>query len=73
MIADTAIKGDMVVCLGAGSITNWAQALPEQLRHILGVDLLEEQDASASSTISAPESQLVQFPSRTSPPEGGAA
>lgn len=73
MIADTAIKGDMVVCLGAGSITNWAQALPEQLRHILGVVLLEEQDASASSTISAPESQLVQFPSRTSPPEGGAA
>ena len=23
--------GDMVVCLGAGSITNWANALPEEL------------------------------------------
>ena len=26
-----ATKGDMVVCLGAGSITKWAYALPEQL------------------------------------------
>jgi UDP-N-acetylmuramate--alanine ligase len=23
--------GDMVVCLGAGSITNWAQTLPGEL------------------------------------------
>ncbi|MDP3488927.1 MAG: hypothetical protein Q8R71_02215, partial [Phenylobacterium sp.] len=23
--------GDLVVCLGAGDITNWAYALPEQL------------------------------------------
>jgi UDP-N-acetylmuramate--alanine ligase len=24
-------SGDYVVCLGAGSITNWAQALPAEL------------------------------------------
>jgi UDP-N-acetylmuramate--alanine ligase len=31
MIHDLAQPGDFVVCLGAGSITNWAQALPAQL------------------------------------------
>ena len=31
-VAKTVAPGDMVVCLGAGSITNWAQALPGQLR-----------------------------------------
>jgi UDP-N-acetylmuramate--alanine ligase len=31
MIADLAEPGDMVVCLGAGSITNWAHALPDEL------------------------------------------
>jgi len=31
MIADIAKPGDYVVCLGAGSITNWAYALPEEL------------------------------------------
>jgi len=31
LIAGIAQPGDMVVCLGAGSITNWAQALPAQL------------------------------------------
>ena len=35
-VSDLARSGDMVVCLGAGSITNWAQALPDQLRHIQG-------------------------------------
>ena len=30
-IADLAQPGDFVVCLGAGSITNWAQALPAEL------------------------------------------
>jgi UDP-N-acetylmuramate--alanine ligase len=30
-IADLAEPGDFVVCLGAGSITNWAQALPAEL------------------------------------------
>ena len=29
-------KGDYVVCLGAGSITNWAYALPEQLKALAG-------------------------------------
>ena len=28
--------GDLVVCLGAGSITAWANALPAQLRALLG-------------------------------------
>jgi UDP-N-acetylmuramate--alanine ligase len=31
MIHDLALSGDMVVCLGAGTITSWAQTLPEQL------------------------------------------
>ncbi|OOL19905.1 UDP-N-acetylmuramate--alanine ligase [Bombella intestini] len=31
VIADIAVPGDYVLCLGAGSITHWAQALPEQL------------------------------------------
>ncbi len=31
MIADIAKPGDYVVRLGAGSITNWAYALPEEL------------------------------------------
>lgn len=36
MIAEKAKAGDMVVCLGAGSITNWAHALPAQLDAIMG-------------------------------------
>jgi UDP-N-acetylmuramate--alanine ligase len=31
LIAQAASPGDLVVCLGAGSITYWANALPEQL------------------------------------------
>ena len=31
LIASTAKPGDVVICLGAGSITHWANALPEQL------------------------------------------
>ena len=31
LIADIAASGDMVVCLGAGSITQWANALPTDL------------------------------------------
>jgi len=30
--------GDMVVCLGAGSITNWANALPAELARLDGRD-----------------------------------
>jgi len=32
LIAELARPGDYVVCLGAGSITNWANALPGQLQ-----------------------------------------
>ena len=32
VIGNTVAPGDMVVCLGAGSITSWAQALPGQLQ-----------------------------------------
>lgn len=35
MIADKVKPGDMVVCVGAGSITNWAHALPGQLEPLL--------------------------------------
>lgn len=31
LVADLAEPGDLVVCLGAGDITKWAYALPEQL------------------------------------------
>jgi UDP-N-acetylmuramate--alanine ligase len=30
-VLDLAKPGDMVVCLGAGSITQWAYALPAEL------------------------------------------
>lgn len=33
--------GDMVVCLGAGNITYWANALPEELAHLRGVAVEE--------------------------------
>ncbi len=33
-VASVGEKGDMVVCLGAGSITKWAYALPEQLQKL---------------------------------------
>jgi UDP-N-acetylmuramate--alanine ligase len=33
-IAELAQPGDLVVCLGAGSITQWANALPERLREL---------------------------------------
>jgi len=36
MVAELAAPGDMVVCLGAGSITNWAHALPEDLSKLMG-------------------------------------
>ena len=35
MINAMARAGDYVVCLGAGSITNWAQALPNQLQALI--------------------------------------
>jgi len=36
LIAAEAAAGDMVVCLGAGSISGWANALPEQLDALVG-------------------------------------
>jgi UDP-N-acetylmuramate--alanine ligase len=36
MIAELAAPGDLVVCLGAGSITTWANALPAELRRLFG-------------------------------------
>ena len=35
-VAELARPGDYVVCLGAGSITNWANALPNELRALSG-------------------------------------
>ena len=35
IVADLAEPGDMVICLGAGTITNWANALPDELSAIL--------------------------------------
>jgi UDP-N-acetylmuramate--alanine ligase len=39
MVAEAARPGDLVVCLGAGSITSWAQKLPSELAGRLGVEL----------------------------------
>ncbi len=36
LVAELASAGDTVVCLGAGNITAWAQALPAQLAAVLG-------------------------------------
>ena len=36
MVRTLAKPGDLVVCLGAGSITHWAGALPAQLSERLG-------------------------------------
>ena len=38
-INDIAKPGDMVVCLGAGSISAWANALPDELRALRGLPL----------------------------------
>jgi len=35
LVAEEAQPGDVVVCLGAGSITSWAHALPEELAAVL--------------------------------------
>ena len=32
LVSEHAKAGDMVVCLGAGSISQWAYALPEELK-----------------------------------------
>ncbi len=36
LIAELARPGDLVICLGAGSITNWANALPAELAALNG-------------------------------------
>jgi len=44
-ICELARSGDMVVCLGAGNITQWAAALPAQIEAIKG--MREEKETSA--------------------------
>jgi UDP-N-acetylmuramate--alanine ligase len=41
MVNAIAQPGDFVVCLGAGNITNWAQALPAQLAALQGVKVAQ--------------------------------
>jgi UDP-N-acetylmuramate--alanine ligase len=36
LVAEMAEPGDYVMCLGAGNITQWAYALPDQLKQQLG-------------------------------------
>ena len=36
IVATNTAPGDLVVCLGAGSISAWANALPEELQHYYG-------------------------------------
>ena len=41
LISELAQPGDLVVCLGAGSITNWANALPAELAALRGQPAME--------------------------------
>ena len=36
LVRDLASAGDYVICLGAGNITQWANALPDQMRRLSG-------------------------------------
>jgi UDP-N-acetylmuramate--alanine ligase len=36
LIQKIAHPGDFVICLGAGSITQWAYALPKELEQVFG-------------------------------------
>jgi len=40
LIMEHANPGDVVMCLGAGTITNWAAELPHQLANITGEEIL---------------------------------
>jgi UDP-N-acetylmuramate--alanine ligase len=62
-VSDIAKPGDMVVCLGAGNITTWAQALPDQLQHILSAGDGEQATKADDNT--------VPFPSRAPNRDGG--
>ena len=42
MIHEYAKAGDLVVCLGAGTITSWAAALPEQIAQIAQTSKTEQ-------------------------------
>ena len=43
LIKDIATDGDLVICLGAGNITTWANDLPERLSaHLADKDLIHE-------------------------------
>jgi UDP-N-acetylmuramate--alanine ligase len=47
LVAQNAGPGDMVVCLGAGNISAWANALPGELEALLEVP--QPKDAGAGS------------------------
>ena len=49
LLAGLAVTGDMIVCLGAGSITSWANSLPAWLSEIL----VEEPAVAATGTAGA--------------------
>ncbi|MGV8996702.1 MAG: UDP-N-acetylmuramate--L-alanine ligase [Parvibaculaceae bacterium] len=51
MIAELAKPGDLVVCLGAGSITNWANALPAELEALKPA----KKSAAKAKAVSAPK------------------
>lgn len=48
VIADLAEPGDLVVCLGAGNITAWAQALPSELEKLTPSQTVEQTQDLAS-------------------------
>ncbi|MBH69223.1 MAG: UDP-N-acetylmuramate--L-alanine ligase [Rhodospirillaceae bacterium] len=53
-IADVANEGDLVLCLGAGNITSWANSLPSELDHIFA------NDSTQSSNLKISESGMIE-------------
>ncbi len=47
LIAETAGPGDMVICLGAGNITQWAASLPQALESLLDPESEEKKEAAS--------------------------
>ena len=45
VVADVAQPGDVVICLGAGTVTGWAQALPAELEALYAARGVQEQGA----------------------------
>ena len=65
IVRDIARPGDYVICLGAGSITQWAYALPGQLATREGLSVLDARpDREGSDRASCPSCAAASPPTR---------